>query len=752
MMKIKAVKYKNFKYALPDEYITIDFTGAEAVVMGGPNGYGKTTVFDAIELLIMGKIKHFNANLPNKGKDSISVLANDDSMDISIIIDFISQNEIITIERKFISEEGFNSKIYYDGQIIDNNKLFNILGINENLFSVGTYIPQIDSLDFLQQKYKTRKETITGILDSSNISNKLEELKGVQSNLKLKCVEKISKDKECLEAYNKERNIISEKIKSLNSSQESVEYKKLFENKEYLFDKERFDENDIYDVIISPINDMLEFAKCQKSFFTRKRNKEINEILAIDKKVYMALYFSSEIEEYNRNSAIVEIANEILKVKKQFEERNFAVNQRLFEGLEVSTEEITELQLLIEQKESLEKSLTGTQAILSKLIKERTRFLYTYNEIKDDNVFPNNICPLCGRESSELDVLFLKTEETLSQNMGVMASQLAETVKNIILFYEKKLFPKTDSYLNKHKRIISNYTCLQSVLSLSTSVLQDKLNKEQIEFINKNNMVDLSEFESEFEELKASLEKLKEDETEVISDELYEKLSRILLEYYSDRDIYNEEVLNEKKAYISIQFSSNYTSEYNKINAKFIALENQIKETEQRFETLSKNLDVVIKKYDASKKMYESSIANNISLPLYIYSGKIIQNYPLGLGVVIQVEDNSIVFKTGNLKNDIFNNLSTGQLNGVVISLLLAVKDIFTPSGSLDTLLIDDPLQTIDEISAISFIDILLEHFNDTQIVLSTHEDDKQFLIKKKYEQFGKKCHIINMQDRYLEI
>ena len=110
------------------------------------------------------------------------------------------------------------------------------------------------------------------------------------------------------------------------------------------------------------------------------------------------------------------------------------------------------------------------------------------------------------------------------------------------------------------------------------------------------------------------------------------------------------------------------------------------------------------------------------------------------------------MFKTGNLKNDIFYNLSTGQLNGVVISLLLAVKDIFTPSGSLDTLLIDDPLQTIDEISAISFIDILLEHFNDTQIVLSTHEDDKQFLIKKKYEQFGRKCHIINMQDRYLEI
>ena len=751
-MKIKAVKYKNFKYALPDEYLTIDFTGAEAVVMGGPNGYGKTTVFDAIELLIMGKIKHFNADLPNKRKDNISVLANDDNKDISIVIDFINQNEIITIERKFISDENFNSIIYYNDHVINNDELFEILGINENLFSVGTYISQIDSLDFLQQKYKTRKETITGILDSSNILNRLEQLKGVKSNLELKYKEKIVKDKECLESFDKERNTISEKIKALNLSQESIEYKKLFENKEYLFDKEKFDESDIYDVVISPINDMIEFAKFQKSFFIRKRNKEINEILAIDKKVYMALYFLNEIKEYKENNAIVEIANEILKIKKQYEERIFTVNQKLFEKFEISPKEITELQLLLEQKDSLEKGVTGTQAILSKLIKERTRFIDTYNEIKNDNILPNDICPLCGRKSSELDTLFLKTEETLSQNIGIMASQLAEIAKRISLFYENKLFPKTDSYLNEHKRIISNYTCLQAVLSLNTSDLQNKLNKEQIEFINKNNTVDLLDFETKYEELKVYLDELKAAETEVISDELYEKLSRIMLEYYQDREIYNEEVLSEKKSYIAILFSSKYTTEYNKVNAKFLELETQIKETEQKFETLSKNLDVVIKKYDTARKIYESSIANNISLPLYIYSGKIIQNYPLGLGVVIQVENNSIVFKTGNLKNDIFNNLSTGQLNGVVIALLLAVKDIFSPAGSLDTLLIDDPLQTIDEISAISFIDILLEHFSDTQIILSTHEEDKQFLIKKKYEQFGKRCHVINMQDRYLEV
>lgn len=71
---------------------------------------------------------------------------------------------------------------------------------------------------------------------------------------------------------------------------------------------------------------------------------------------------------------------------------------------------------------------------------------------------------------------------------------------------------------------------------------------------------------------------------------------------------------------------------------------------------------------------------------MFIFSGKIIQNYPLGLGVLIQVDNNAIVFKAGSIKTDIFNNLSTGQLNGVVISLLLSVKEIFTTRSALNVL------------------------------------------------------------------
>ncbi len=137
---------------------------------------------------------------------------------------------------------------------------------------------------------------------------------------------------------------------------------------------------------------------------------------------------------------------------------------------------------------------------------------------------------------------------------------------------------------------------------------------------------------------------------------------------------------------------------------------------------------------------------------MFIFSGKIIQNYPLGLGIAMEVRDNAVMFKSGERESDIFNSLSTGQLNGVIISLLLSINEVFTTEESIKILLIDDPLQSIDDISSISFIDLLSEHFKNTQVLISTHEDDKLKLISRKYEQNDNRTRVFNMQDEYLRI
>ena len=86
-----------------------------------------------------------------------------------------------------------------------------------------------------------------------------------------------------------------------------------------------------------------------------------------------------------------------------------------------------------------------------------------------------------------------------------------------------------------------------------------------------------------------------------------------------------------------------------------------------------------------------------------VYSGRIIQNYPLGLGIRAVIKTNQLVFEAASKSgSDVYNILSTGQLNGLSIALLLSIKNVYGDTKGLDILLIDDPLQTIDDISAIS--------------------------------------------------
>jgi ABC-type Mn2+/Zn2+ transport system ATPase subunit len=749
-MKIKSVSFSNFKYVAKERKMKLDLPNSESLIMGGPNGYGKTTVFDALELLITGKIRHFNSDLPNRGKESIAVLANDSNSDIWVAAEFISENVIILVERRFVSSNNFESSLMMNNEPIDNEKLFSILGISKYLFELGTYISQIDSLNFLQQKYKTRKESITGILDSSDIENRFSDFKIIQESLKTKFEQEEKEDKAKLSELDSERVKIGDALKILQLSQEDIPYLRLFEHKEYNFDKEFFDKEEVYDVIISPVDDLIEFSKYRKTFLIKKRNIEINEIIAFDKKIYTALFFKQEINDCINQKIIIDTSNELLKLKNSCQEKNFYINENIINTLELTEENVKQINGLILQKNTIETGMTATQASLTKILKQRTDFLITYNNSVIDSILPEKICPLCGRESDNLIKLFSDTESVLKSNLGLIATQLTDVIKQLTDLFEILVIRKVNAFLNLHQEIIEKNNLLVQFLQINTDKLSEKLKKEDIVFLNVANCVDFNLFEEKYVEIINKLSSNIGEVTEVVSEELYAKLLRISIEYYSHIESYDEQVLIKKKFYISALFSNSLNIKLKAAENNYILLDTKIKNKKSRFDRVFENISTIIKKYDTAKKQYQSSIAKNIAVPMFVFSGKIIQNYPLGLGVLIQVENNAIVFKTGNMKSDIFNNLSTGQLNGVVISLLLSIKEIFTTSNSLNTLLIDDPLQTIDDISAISLIDLLSEHFGDTQILLSTHEDDKQFLMKKKYEQSGKKCKVVNMQKEYL--
>lgn len=131
-----------------------------------------------------------------------------------------------------------------------------------------------------------------------------------------------------------------------------------------------------------------------------------------------------------------------------------------------------------------------------------------------------------------------------------------------------------------------------------------------------------------------------------------------------------------------------------------------------------------------------------IEIPLFLYSGKILQNHHRGQGVFIKEvnkQNTKIRFiAERNTENDIINSFSSGQLSAFIISFMLVMNKLYTGNTNiLNFLLIDDPMQTMDDINMTSFVEILRNEFPNKHIILSTHEYEKAYYIMYKFKKYG---------------
>lgn len=210
------------------------------------------------------------------------------------------------------------------------------------------------------------------------------------------------------------------------------------------------------------------------------------------------------------------------------------------------------------------------------------------------------------------------------------------------------------------------------------------------------------------------------------------------------------EQLHSKEQYITKLFNDKFSLQLSTEKEKLKKLEEDYEKYGVKRDSMSEALKTLVSKYEAASKDYQTQLTNAIKIPLLVYSGRIIQNYPLGLGIRAVVRTNQLVFEAASKNgNDVYNILSTGQLNGLSIAFLLSIKNVYGQTDGLDILLIDDPLQTIDDISAISLADLLTQQ-GIGQIVLSTHEDAKAALLRYKFKKAGLSVLEKNMQELYM--
>ena len=70
--------------------------------------------------------------------------------------------------------------------------------------------------------------------------------------------------------------------------------------------------------------------------------------------------------------------------------------------------------------------------------------------------------------------------------------------------------------------------------------------------------------------------------------------------------------------------------------------------------------------------------------------------------------------------------------------------------NELPILLIDDPIQTIDDVNMVGLVELLRYEFSNQQIFISTHEKKFEWYLRYKYEKAGKKLKLFNMKELLL--
>ena len=205
------------------------------------------------------------------------------------------------------------------------------------MFEIGTYISQSESLDFLQNKYKDRKESVSSLLDNSEITNKIQALKSVQDCI-LKKLEKETSEKE------KQIGEVEKKVTEIKQQSEHIvmnaelpgEDIRLFSEAEYEFDVIKLNRGVTYGTVIQRLKQIEEFIQNYDEYVQYKDNAIINNLRIYPKPLYMALFYQKEVDLLNKNGELIGVLNRTKELLKDYINSIWTMDEAIFQKIKIS--------------------------------------------------------------------------------------------------------------------------------------------------------------------------------------------------------------------------------------------------------------------------------------------------------------------------------------------------------------------------------------------------------------------------------
>lgn len=445
-MRIREIEAENFKLFTTNFHEVNEIEKSDLVVFNGPNGYGKTSVFDIIEFCLTGTIKRigkYSEELAVKKSEAFEnkILISDETKEAFVKILLDNDGQCIEIKYTYFPEkskksgsskennphnifECFNREIICDGEKINNQEKFlseiQFDDIKE-IFDKCCFLSQDEHLQFLKAAKKSKADGLNFLLDIptewENELKKIKEKIDRLSNGKRKSTSYIPRLKSRQE---KEKQELKELKEKMSESQEntSITYHRLFVNKNVNWDSENFRIDEIiYRKSIKEIDDLIYFSEHKQECADYHWNlpyqgyiKEYNGDKNISFEEYPLEYAyrfinllkrEKDIEEkYEKEKRYRTITDYIQK--KQFVNLNwdFLRKEELLE-----TEVIDVIKIQLGEMESLKRTQGIVQEAISTLKESRETLVSKADVIMKEELISSKNCPLCGAPYSNREQL-----------------------------------------------------------------------------------------------------------------------------------------------------------------------------------------------------------------------------------------------------------------------------------------------------------------------------------------------------------
>ncbi|OHO72662.1 hypothetical protein HMPREF2580_04035 [Staphylococcus sp. HMSC036D05] len=783
---IKRLYLRNFKSI--DEAI-VELNGTNLNVLDGPNGFGKTTIFDAVQLLLTGSIRRVESNkivVGNKGFED-HLFSKDQSKSTEIIIEFndIEDNTTLVLKRIMPAPKTMNKMqkkphnfVHYNlyklnsfedtskGKRLNNDELDQIFDMKDMIekFNLYQYIEQEESTYLFKKTDKDRMNLISKLFNIEEEIAQKSYLEKIKSKLRY------------------QKGILKQNLENLGDNHKKKDFEKIFKYENFttkifkykpLISSEKtinvaWDKQDILpldsNVMETYMND-LDIIKLmvsnKKDFKNELFNEKIEKIMKAEKKLIAIIvlgHFHVNLEEYKSRYASQEKLNLILSRLREKEFTRKSIDWSLvFQYIDLPFSK-TYIEHNIELINSYSESTDHISSLVTKMIETRDRLGTQYKSYKVASSHETTECPLCGDPKTSIEELTFEINERtelLKNSLSADSKKYEEMFNEFYENYIITIIKQIEEWLFVNQidsKFFNQLLEYENVISdIDESKKWFEKNGVQIEKLINYNEEYINDIDDRVKALKSELVMRKVVVSDICKDNIT-IFKRVFSDYLeNDWDLLEQitfDAIKEKKEYIKMQY-------FIKISKKFKdskKLESKIK----KIDNIIIIIDSMLKKYNSKINSHRAKMLNDIEIPFYIYSGKIIQSHQRGTGVFIkeekkesltgEIEINSLSFiPPVDTDHDIVHSFSSGQLSSTVIAFTLALNKVYGNSGIM-ALLIDDPIQTMDEMNMASFVELLRNDFNDRQLVMSTHEDNISLYIRYKFLKYGLSVDNINVK------